>query len=273
MSARKKNSNYYTELNRKAWNHAMPRHRKVMDEKWDAMLLKKDFIFQSREELKELREIGFINKDIAHLCCNNGIELLSLKKNGAGKCTGFDISDEAILDAEKRASKFGLDCRFIRTDVLDMEKSYHDKFDLVYITVGALAWIPDLGRLFRNASNILKAGGMIFIHEHHPFGDLFPYDGETEDPLRVKYPYFNDEVLESSEGIDYYGNTVYDSPVSYEFSYTISDLLNSLIENSFRIMKFNEYERDIALGHQELEKLDRKIPLSYILIGQKIPQP
>lgn len=264
-----RNHKYYTESNRKAWNQAIPKHREAMDDKWDEMFMKTDFIYQEGEPLKELLKLGFQRKNIAHLCCNNGIELLSLKKNGAGKCIGFDICDEAIKDAKKRAEKFNLDCEFIRTDILDIPEHFFNQFDLVYITVGVLVWIPDLSGLFQNAWKLLKPNGKIFIHEHHPVGDIFPYDGEEEDPLKVKYPYFSQKVYECSEGIDYYGGTIYDSHTSYEFSYTISNLLNSMIENGFKIFKFNEYDNDIALGHQDLEKHNKKLPLSYILIGEK----
>jgi len=263
----------YTEANRKAWNEAMPKHKKVMDEKWDNMFStgNEDFIFQKDEELFELNKIGFKGKRIAHLSCNNGIELLSLKKNGAGKCVGFDISDNAILEANKRAERFDINCEFIRTDVFEIPEKYYDSFDIVYVTVGALAWIPNLDNYFKMASNLLAEDGNLFIYEHHPFAGVFPYDGEVEgdEILKIKYPYFNDEIWQESTGIDYYGGTVYDSPTSYEFSYTIGELINSLIKNGIMIERFNEYEKDIALGHQELEKKDLKLPLCYILIGEK----
>lgn len=260
---------FYAEANRKAWNEAIPKHRTAMDTNWDELLSQDEFIFQKNEEWKELNRISFKNKDIAHLSCNNGIELLSLKKNGAGNCVGFDICDEAIIDAKKRACKFNIECDFVRTNVLQISKEYYCQFDLVYITVGALVWIPDLKAYFKKAAELLKTGGQLFIHEHHPFGDVFPYDGENEELDRIKYPYFSDKICKETEGIDYYGGTIYESSPSYEFSYTISDLINFLLQNGLRISVFKEYTRDIARGHQQLEKLDKKIPLSYILIAEK----
>lgn len=265
-----KNNRFYTSSNRKAWNQAMHRHRRVMDEKWDKLLAQKDFIIQKGQELEELKKTGFKDKSIAHLCCNNGMELLSLKNNGAGRCVGFDFCDEAIRDAIKRAQNYNLDCEFVISDVLEIPVTFYGSFDLVYITVGALVWVPDMKLLLKNAASLLKKGGIIFIHEHHPVGDIFPYDGETDNLLTAKYPYFNNDIYESSEGIDYYGGTTYDSETTYEFSYTISDLINNLIDNGFMILRFNEYEKDIALGHQGLEKLNRKLPLSYIIIAEKI---
>jgi len=268
-----KSNKYYTEANRKAWNEATPKHRVAMDEKWDKMFSAPEFIYQKNEELDELNKLEYKGKRIAHLSCNNGIELLSLKKNGAERCMGFDISDEAIKDANQRAKKFHIDCEFVRSDVLEIDPKFNDSFDLVYVTVGALVWIPDLAAYFQKAADLLVVGGKIFIYEHHPIGEMFPYDdefqGESEELTKLKYPYFTDEIWEDKTGIDYYGGTVYDSSTSYEFSYTISDMINKLISCGFAITRFNEYSRDIALGHQKLNKMGKSVPLSYIMIGEK----
>ncbi|MEA1972353.1 MAG: hypothetical protein U9N34_03540, partial [Candidatus Cloacimonadota bacterium] len=109
----------------------------------------------------------------------------------------------------------------------------------------------------------------IFIYEHHPFASVFPYDGELVDVLKAKYHYFDDEIFMGNDGIDYYGGTEYKASPTFEFPYTISKLMNLLIKNKIEIKLFNEYKRDIALGHQTLEKAGLRLPLSYILIGEK----
>jgi len=259
----------YTQANREAWNMAMPKHREVMNEKWDAMFSDPKFIFQAGDELRFLEEIGVRGKNIAHLSCNNGIELMSLVRMGAGECVGFDICDEAIADAETRAKEFGIECEFLRTDVLELPEEYFGRFDMVYITVGALVWIPDLRGYFEVASKLLAPGGVLFIYEHHPYAGIFPYDGEPGETLRAKYNYFDEEIFVGREGIDYYGGTVYESPPAYEFPYTISDLINVVISAGFGIAAFHEFPKDIAKGHAELEKAGLKLPLSYILIARK----
>ncbi len=259
----------YTESNREAWNQAMPFHKKAMDKKWNDMFADSNFIFQKDHELAELNKVGIEGKNIAHLSCNNGIELMSLKRLGAELCCGFDICDVAIEEAINRAKEFSIDCKFVRTDVLEISEEYFGKFDLVYITVGALAWIPDKSRYFEIAYKLLRAHGKIFIYEHHPFGDVFPYDDEFEGILEAKYKYFNTEIFTDDQGIDYYGGKKYKSPTSYEFTYTISDLVNILADQGFIIKKFNEYPDDIALGRGYLNPEDGRIPLSYIMIAEK----
>lgn len=259
----------YTEANRKAWNQVMPFHKKAMDEKWDASFSDSKFIFQKEQELDELNKIDIKGKRIAHLSCNNGIELMSLKRMGAAECVGFDICDEAVKDAKTRAEQFNINCEFVRTDVLEIPEKYLNKFDLIYITVGALIWIPDLQAYIKKASDMLITGGYLFIYEHHPFARVFTFD-EKKDPLTVDDHYFKNEVETWNDGIDYYGGTEYDSQPTYEFPYTISDLLNNISSSGLCVNVFNEYEKDIALSFERLEKSDLRLPLSYILIARKL---
>lgn len=268
----KKELKKYTEANRKAWNQAMPRHWEAMNEKWDQMFSDPAFVFQKGEELKELNKIGIKGKRIAHLSCNNGVELMSLKRMGADKCIGFDISDEAIKDAQIRAEKFHINCEFVRTDVLDITENYYACFDLVYITVGALVWIPDIKEYFNKAARLLVKGGILFIYEHHPFAQIFPYDFENDEPLKAINNYFTDEIYIGKNGIDYYGGTTYDSSPTYEFFHTVSELLNAIIDNGFYLTLFNEFDKDIALCYKLLENSGLKLPLSYILIAKKIAE-
>jgi SAM-dependent methyltransferase len=263
------NTKKYTEANRKAWNQVMPYHKKSMDDKWDTMFCDPDFIFQKNPEFEELRKIGIEGKRIAHLSCNNGIELMSLKRLGASRCVGFDISDNAIEEAKKRAAKFQIDCEFIRTDVLEISEEFYGNFDMVYVTVGALSWIPDKGKYFDKAANLLKNGGNLFIYEHHPFGNVLPYDDEFDGELKVIHKYFDKEIWKEVEGINYYGGVKYKSSPSYEFPYTLGELLNILVVHGFCLKKFNEYPDDIAMGRFYMAKQELKMPLSYILIAEK----
>jgi ubiquinone/menaquinone biosynthesis C-methylase UbiE len=88
------------------------------------------------EILQVIKDIEIEGKDIIHLCCNNGSELLSLKNMGAGRCVGVDISDEAIIEAKERAHKCHIDCEFIRSDVYDLSDELFHSFDIAMMTAG-----------------------------------------------------------------------------------------------------------------------------------------
>ncbi len=261
----------YTEANRDAWNEVMPRHQKAARERWDNAFMQPGFVCMGDIELTLLRQMGIKGKAVAHLCCNNGIELLSLKNLGASESIGFDISDLAIQEARERAERCQIDCQYVRSDVYEIGPEYENRFDVVYISAGALGWMPDLGLFFAKAAALLRGNGQIFIHEIHPFSEMMPFDdAEGADPLRIVEPYFRAEPYVDYGGLDYVGGSQYASTkAQYWFVHKLSDILMGLVVNQISIEHFSEYETDISAGHKRIEQARAGIPLSYILIGRK----
>ena len=268
----------YTEANREAWNEVMPLHTAAAGEKWDRAFSQPGFVCLSERELALLQQIGIAGKNVAHLCCNNGVELLSLKNLDAGECVGFDISDLAIQEARARAERCRIDCRYVCADVYEIPPSYDGRFDLVYMTAGALGWLPDLQRFFARAAALLRGGGHIFIHEIHPFAEMLPFDdapdgapsGASEgELLRIIEPYFKADPYVDYGGLDYVGKSEYASAKpQYWFVHTLSAILMGFVANGIALAHFSEYPIDISAGHQRLEALGAGIPLSYMLIGR-----
>lgn len=259
----------YTECNRQAWNAVMPHHQKAKKAEWDTCFQQPGFIIQEEPELSKLKEIGIAGKSIIHLCCNNGRELLSLKNMGAAYCLGVDISDEAVKAAVTRSKLCDIRVDYLRSDVYELGKELHGKFDLVYITIGGLVWLPDINRFFETAHQLLKPGGDIFLYDTHPFAEVLPWDTEDEDDAVITNPYFYSEAWEWSDTMDYYGGAEYDAPRHYEFTYTMSDILMGMIRNGFDITFLGEYEHDISNCYQWMQKKNLKFPLSYILTAKK----
>ncbi|MDP7287314.1 MAG: class I SAM-dependent methyltransferase, partial [Phycisphaerae bacterium] len=255
MGNPKKSLKEYTQANRLAWNQAMELHQKANGPKWDDAFSKPGFVAMTGVELELLNSMNISGKRIAHLCCNNGVELMSLKNMGAGQCVGFDICDAAIEEASARALKFDIPCEFVQSDVYDIPEQYHGVFDIVYVSIGCFGWLPDLKLLFRKAASLLGDSGIIFIHEHHPFTEMLPTDDmDDADPLKIIEPYFRNEPYEENDGIDYVGNTTYEAETKYWFVWTLSDILTGLIESGMRITHFSEHPEDISTIHRRNEE-------------------
>ncbi len=261
----------YTKANRDAWNEVVPRHQNASKEEWDDAFMQPGFVCMENVEIELLKRIGIKDKAVAHLCCNNGIELLSLKNLGAKNCIGFDISDIAIQEAQERAKRCQIHCQFVRSDVYEIGPEYESQFDIVYISCGALGWMPDLKLFFRKVANLLRENGQVFIHEIHPFSEMLPFDdNEDAESLWIVEPYFKIDPYIDYGGLDYVGGTQYTSTKpQYWFVHKLSDILMKLIENKIALEHFSEYETDISEVHQRIEKTQAGIPLSYILIGRK----
>lgn len=261
----------YTKQNKEAWNEVMPRHRAASKEKLDRLFAKPGYICQKDRNLMQvLEKVNIQGKDIIHLCCNNGSELLSLKNMGAGRCVGVDISEEAIREAQERAAQCEIDCRFICSDVYDIAEDLSNSFDIVHLTAGCIGWIPDLNRFFKIISNLLRENGVVLIHEIHPFSEILPFDErDIENRLQIIEPYFRDEPIVENSGLDYVGGTDYVAKTHYWFVHTISAIIMALRDHDFTIRHFSEHTEDVSAGHKKQEELDAKIPLSFILVGKK----
>ncbi len=260
----------YTEANRAAWNEVMPLHQKAAREKWDRAFLQPGYVCLDDVEVEMLQCMGIRGKDVAQLCCNNGRELLSLKNLGAGTCVGFDVSDEAIAEARARAELCRIPCQFVRSDVYAIGPEWAGRFDVVYVSAGALGWIPDLRRFFAVAALLLQPGGHLFIHEIHPVAEMLPCDSPgLTDALRIVEPYFKAEPYVEYGGLDYVGHAEYSSTLpQYWFVHTLSDVIMSMIGSGLALEHFSEYPMDVSAGHHRVEQAHAGVPLSYILIGK-----
>ncbi len=258
----------YTEANRIAWNEVTPYHLKAKREWLYESFGKPGFSCLDSVITAKIREIGIEGKDVAQLACNNGRELISLKNLGSRRAVGFDISDAAIDEARKLAQHAGVDCEFVRADIYELPKEFYSSFDLVYISIGALAWMPDLKAFFAIAASLLRKGGALLIYEMHPFLNMFDVENQN-DPLRIAESYFRSDPLIDYTSLDYYGNTQYKASVQYNFCHTISDLMSGVVNNGLRLKLFEEYDHDISVCWEYLQNEKIKLPLSYILAAEK----
>lgn len=262
----------YIKANREAWNEVVPVHRKARGEKFLKAIKSPEYTALDGVITGKLKEIGFEGKSVAQLCCNNGRECISLRNIGSGPVTGFDISDAAIAEARELNKIAGSDCEFVRTDVLEIGPEYFGRFDIAFITVGALSWLPDLDKFFKVVLNLLKLGGHLLIYEMHPFLYTIPCkdepDFDPEKPFKIVYSYFRSEPWAENSGIDYVGGTTYKGKTSYSFTQKLSDIMNPIIRNGITLVELNEYPHDASDIYAFLEK-EQKLPLSFILIGKK----
>jgi SAM-dependent methyltransferase len=257
----------YTAANRLAWNEAAPIHRRQRFDRLLADFRRPGYSCLDAVETAKLREIGLAGKAVAQLCCNNGRELLSIKNLGAGRCVGFDISDDFIAQARELAAAGGIACEFVRTDVYDIPPGYHGAFDLVYITIGALCWMPDLAPLFHLVARLLKPRGWLFIYEVHPVLYMFE-PSEHDDPPRAQNSYFRTEPWVDEAGLDYYGMTTYKSLPMYSFPHKLSDIITACLENGLALKSFTEYDHDITNLWAHFADFRIKPPLCYTLVAR-----
>lgn len=252
----------YIEGNRKAWNTASYYHHKARAEEWINGFKTPGYTGFDEFDYSLYNQLPWKGKSVVQAPCNNGREILSFINMGAAEGVGFDICDENIAFAEKLREVSGIDAEFRRTDVYEIDSSYHDRFDIGIISVGSITWMPDLVEYFKLYKRLLKENGILFIYEMHPVTTVFPYRFTADKTIVMEDSYFEKEVITTTDSLDYYGNVAYESPMQYNFQHTMSDIIQTLIDLKFGINEFREYPHDVGGGHEYLEG---KLPLSYHL--------
>jgi 2-polyprenyl-3-methyl-5-hydroxy-6-metoxy-1,4-benzoquinol methylase len=130
----------------------------------------------------EAAEIGDVaGLRIAHLQCHIGLDSLSLARRG-GEVVGLDFSSVAIMAARALSLETGLQASFVQANVYDAREALTGLFDLVYVTWGAINWLPDLARWGRVVGSLLKPGGRLYMADTHPFAFCL---AETRQGFRV----------------------------------------------------------------------------------------
>ncbi len=255
----------YAEANRRMWNETAEIHARGYDEAFIQRLKSPQFTTFDEVEKRIFAEIRLADKTVIQLACNNGRELISVKKAGAGRCVGVDISDKFIAQARQMAALAGADVEFIRSSVYDLPPELGGQFDLVYITIGVLGWMPDLDAFLELVTRLLKPCGQVFIYEMHPILNM--YDGDHG--LVPDASYFRTEPFADAEEPDYLHPDQVVSSVSYWFPHKLSDVIGGCLRHGLTLTHFEEYAHDISMAYASFEKFETKLPLCYSLVARK----
>ncbi|MFW5853247.1 MAG: class I SAM-dependent methyltransferase [Patescibacteria group bacterium] len=102
------------------------------------------------------------NKKVLSLGCGSGEDSFYLKKQGANKSVGIDLSEELINIAKKSYSE----CEFF---VMNMEKiNFPDSsFDFIYSSL-AIHYLEDWNKVFKEVYRLLKPGSSFLFSCGHP---------------------------------------------------------------------------------------------------------
>ncbi len=191
-------------------------------------------------EHEELGDVSGLR--IAHLQCHIGIDTLCLARRGAS-CVGLDFSPHAVAGARMLQERTGLGARFVEGNVYDARALIDGLFDMVYVTWGAIGWLPDIRRWADVVASLLKPGGRLYLLEGHP--SFLQLDEKAKD-LRIGFDWRTppDAPLTMSEELSYTGDTAkIDHPVTHEWLHPLSDILNAVTGAGLAIERLNEHER------------------------------
>ena len=251
----------YVKVNKKWWNDVTRIHAK--SKLYDLENFKKG---KSHLEPLELGEVGDVKgKTLLHLMCHFGMGTLSWAREGA-IATGVDFSDDSITLAKKLSKEIAVPATFICSDIYELPNVLNKKFDIISMSYGVLLWLQNIKKWAKIISHFLKKGGMFYIAEIHPFTNILSHD------FQIYYKYFDKgPYIDDSSGT--YTNWDEDDikGTTYEWSYTISDVINALINEGLKIEYVHEFPftmYDQFPGFMEKNKKGQ-----YVLKNKKIQIP
>lgn len=180
---------------------------------------------------------------VAHLQCHIGLDTLSLAHLGA-QPVGLDYSGKAVAAARAFAARSGRpDVTFVEADVYEARAALSGEFDLVYVTWGAINWLPDIRRWAAVVASLLRPGGRLFLAETHPSAlCLEERDGRIEPAYDWNTPAERPLAFDTAQS--YTGD---DRPLthtrSYEWIHPLSEIIGVLTAAGMTIEHLGEDER------------------------------
>jgi len=161
---------------------------------------------------------------------------------------GLDFSGAAIAAARGLAEELGLveRVRFVEADLYDAPAAIPQPgaFDLVYVTWGAIGWLPDIRRWAEIVAHFIKPGGALYLAEGHPaalvFDDLAPPHGGLPGWF---VPYFLGEALELDDPTDYADPSArLQNARSYSWMHPLGEVVTALIEAGLTLRWLHEHD-------------------------------
>ncbi len=225
---------------------------------------------------RELDALGNVEgQTLVHLQCHFGMDTLQWARAGA-TVTGVDLSPVAIEEATALAARAGLAdrARFVCTNVYDAPEALAgERFDVVYVSLGALCWLPDVARWGEVVASVIAPGGRLYLHEVHPLNDCL------DDEEHVIYSYFEepDRPFVGDWDTSYTDGGTLAATRTYQWNHSIGEtvmalinqglVIDSLIEHDWTVFRRFPWLVETSRGHFVFPADRPRMPLSFTLLA------
>ena len=213
--------------NRRYWDVAAADWERLSDAGglWQRCVREPDLGFAGGA-LELIREFGgdLSGKDVCVVGSGDNYAAFALSGMGAN-VTSIDISERRLEMASKRAERLDLPITFAQADAADLTPVGDAEFDLVFSSNGFFVWISDLHPVFSEILRILRPGG------HYVFYDIHPFQRPWKDQLRP---------IEAGKSYWETGPFGDEETGSFEFHWTLADILNPLTASGFVLRRILE---------------------------------
>lgn len=176
---------------------------------------------------------------VANICGSCGKKAVPMALLGA-EVTVFDISEDNKRYALEVADAAKVNLQFEVCDILEIDRDkYGNYFDVVFMEGGVLHYFHDLNEFMSILFALLKDEGKMICSDFHPFtkiADILNLEQTTVD-------YFSTEVFEGEMAhARFYEEEIRKQMPKCSYrKYTISEIINAVIDSGFTLKKFDEH--------------------------------
>ena len=231
----------WREANRANWDERVDIHLRA----YDLSSLRAGHGTLNAIEEAELGPVA--GKRVLHLQCHFGNDTLALAQRGA-EVVGLDFSPAAITAARSLAAELGLEARarFVQADLYDAPAAIPEPqaFDLVYVTWGALCWLPDVARWAKIVAHFIKPGGALYHAEGHPAALVLDDETPCTDGRPGFFvPYFLREALIMDDHRDYADpNARLRNTRTHQFMHPLAEVVMGLLNAGLTLEFLHEHD-------------------------------
>lgn len=236
----------------------------------------------------DIEEVGDVEgKSLLHLQCHFGLDTLSWAQLGAD-AVGLDFAPSAIETAREIAQRAALSAQFVESELYASPEVLRDRigtFDIVYVNLGALCWLPDVAGWARVCAGFLGDGGILYVRDVHPTTQSLDDEAAAGD-LQLLYPYFEQSLPQHwAGGEDYADDSAsLEHHDSYEWNHSLGEIVTAVIDAGLQVEFLHEQEwtvyralpwlveteRGIWRLPDRDGQADRRLPLMFSLRATKV---
>lgn len=178
---------------------------------------------------------------LVHLQCHFGLDTLQFARVGA-VVTGLDFSPVAIEAARDIATRAGLNTRaeFVCADVYDAVEALNGAtFDIVYVSLGALTWLPKVHEWAEQAATLVKPDGRFYIHDVHPLSWAL-----ADRELTIEHTYFEEHEPFVDESGETYADAERKLPNArtHEWNHGLGEIVTALVRHGLQLEWLKEHD-------------------------------
>jgi SAM-dependent methyltransferase len=193
-------------------------------------------------------ELGPVaGKHILHLQCHFGADSFKLAQRGA-EVVGLDFSGPAIEAARALAEELGLAARvrFVQADLYEALAAIPaaGSFDMVFVTWGAICWLPDIKGWAEIVARMLRPGGSLYLAEAHPTAYVFDDATRSADGMPGFFaPYYSQQPVAYTDPIDYIdAEARFVNATTYTWIHPLGDIITGLIASGMSLNWLHEHD-------------------------------